>query len=313
MKTNLIFRLLLVLAVTTTVILAGCKKDEPEPQPPSTTESLQQLSIDDNNIQSISDENMDDAMNVVSGGGPLKATNMMWPCNATIDSTNVINDTITYYITYNGLNCSEKFFRTGQVIVKRRAGIPWIHEGATVSVQLIDFHITRVATGQTVTLNGTQLFTNVSGGNIWMLGYGLDALVHRVQGYMNATFDDSTTRMWYIARQRTLTGTMGALVMTIDGFGEADGYTNLVTWGVNRNGEPFYAQINEPVVHKQVCNADPCSGIIHYSIPVVDKSATITFGYDSNNQLITNGDCPTKYRLDWQFDGNSGTFYLWLH
>jgi hypothetical protein len=66
-------------------------------------------------------------------------------------------------------------------------------------------------------------------------------------------------------------------------------------------------------VHRMACNFDPVSGIIHYAIPAYDKSATITFGYDSNNQLITNGDCPTKYRLDWQYNGNSGTFYLWLH
>jgi hypothetical protein len=47
-------------------------------------------------------------------------------------------------------------------------------------------------------------------------------------------------------------------------------------------------------------------------IPSDDKQATITFGYDNNNQLILNGDCPTKYRVDWQKGSNSGTVYLFL-
>ena len=312
MKAQTFLRLFVILLAAVTVSMTGCKKDETTPPPAGNTESLQQLSVDDNNIQSISDENMNDAMNVVSGGN-LKSSNMMWPCNATVDSSNVINDTVIYYITYNGLNCQENFYRTGQVVVKRPVGVMWIDAGATVRVDLINFHIVKVATGQSVTLNGSHLFTNVSGGHIWMLGFGMDALVHRVEGYMHATFDDSTTRTWYIARQRVFTGTWGALVLTIDGFGNAGGYNNLVTWGTNRNGEEFYAAINQSVVHTQVCNADPVTGIIHYAIPAADKSATITFGYDSNNQLITNGDCPTKYRLDWQYNGNSGTMYLWLH
>lgn len=313
MKTNAFFRLMLMLAMAITVTLSGCQKEEdPDPQPPSNTESLQQLSKDDNTIQAISDENMNDAMTVVSGGN-LKSSNMMWPCNATIDSANVINDTIYYYITYNGLNCQETFYRTGQVLVKRPVGVAWHQQGATVIIQQINFTITRVATGESVTLNGSHLFTNVSGGHIWMLGYGLTALVHRVEGYMTAVFSDNTTRMWHIARQRTLTGTVGELVLSIDGFGEADGYDNLVTWGTNRSNEQFYAQINQTVVHTQVCNGDPVSGIIFYDIPAGDKNATITFGYNSNNEPIGPGECPTRYRLDWNYNGNSGTFFLPLH
>jgi hypothetical protein len=312
MKVQPILRLFVILLAAITVSMTGCKKDETKPPAQGNTESLQQLSIDDNNIQSISDENMNDAMTVVTGGN-LKSSNMMWPCNATVDSANLVNDTIVYYITYNGLNCLENFYRTGQVVVKRPFGVNWIDPGATVKVDLVNFHITRVATGKSVTLNGSHLFTNVSGGHIWMLGYGLDALVQRAEGYMHATFDDSTTRTWYIARQRTLTGAIGTLVLSIDGFGNAGSYNNLVTWGTNRNGEEFFAQINQTVVHKQACNFDPVTGIIHYAIPAGDKSATITFGYDSNNQPVTNDDCPAKYRLDWQYNGNSGTFYLWLH
>lgn len=313
MKTTKVLHVFLVMTAAFAITLAGCQKDEPAPPPPDNTKSLQQLSKDDNHIQAVSDEIQNDAMNVVSGGN-LKSSNMMlWPCNATIDSTQVQNDTMFYYITYDGPNCANTFTRTGQVVVKRPLGVTWMTPGATVTVQQINFHITKVATGESVTLNGVHIFTNVSGGNLVTFAFGLqDELIHRVEGAMNATFDDNTTHTWYIARQRVLSGTYDSLLLTIDGFGSASGYNNLVTWGVNRNGEEFYAQINQSVVQKQACNFSPVTGIIHYVIPAGDKSATITFGYDSNNQPVTNGDCPTKYRLDWEHNGNSGTFYIWL-
>ena len=100
--------------------------------------------------------------------------------------------------------------------------------------------------------------------------------------------------------------------MTVDGFGTEGSYQQLVVWGTNRLGEAFFTQITESVVHKEVCDGDPCSGVKVHQIPSDNKMATITFGYDNNNQLITNGDCPTKYKLDWQKNNHSGTVYLFL-
>ncbi|NTW34468.1 MAG: hypothetical protein HGB12_17915, partial [Bacteroidetes bacterium] len=87
---------------------------------------------------------------------------------------------------------------------------------------------------------------------------------------------------------------------------------NLVAWGTNRHGELFYTQITQSVVRKQVCDWDPSEGIIIHQIPGVNKKATITFGYDDNNVAITGTDCPTKYKLDWEVNGNSGTIFLAL-
>jgi hypothetical protein len=83
-----------------------------------------------------------------------------------------------------------------------------------------------------------------------------------------------------------------------------------VVWGTNRNGEDFYTRITESVVHKEVCDWNPVTGIKIHEIPAVDKSATITFGYDSNNEPVTNGDCPTHYRVDWQNGTYTGTSFL---
>jgi hypothetical protein len=100
--------------------------------------------------------------------------------------------------------------------------------------------------------------------------------------------------------------------MTIDGFGLADGYDNLVLWGLNRNNEQFYTQILQSVIHREVCSFDPWTGQKKMMIPFQNKGATLTFGYDSNDQPISGDACPSKYKVDWKKGSNSGTIYLFL-
>jgi hypothetical protein len=47
-------------------------------------------------------------------------------------------------------------------------------------------------------------------------------------------------------------------------------------------------------------------------IPSDDKGATITFGYNNNDEPVTGNDCPTKYKVDWYKGNRSGTIYLFL-
>lgn len=309
MKTTNLFRLIFLVLTITGLSFAGCNKEKN--QNPSDSASLQQLSNDEQAVESATDESMNDVTFFLSNGNH-KSTSML-PCNATVDSTAVVNDTITIYITFNGLNCSGTRYRTGQVEIRKHVGMHWYQTGATVMVRHINFTITKVATQRSITINSVKVLKNVSGGVIWQLGNGTDAIVHRTWGHVDVTLDNGTTRSWNIARQITFTGNPpDSLIMTNDGFGSADGLDNLVVWGLNRQGEQFYTQILQPVVHRQVCDWNPCSGIKKHSIPSDSKSATLTFGYNSNNEPITGDECPTKYKVDWQKNNNSGTIYLWL-
>jgi len=311
MKTtrSFIFPFLLIAAFG--FFLSSCKKDR-QGDPSGDSASMQQLSKDEIQMEMASDEALNDVEVMLSGGSTKSTT--FWPCNATIDSTGVVNDTITFYITYAGKNCSETLERYGQVEVKKRVGEHWVQQGATVIVKLINFRVTVVFTGKSVTLNGTKTFKNVSGGHIWQLWMGVNSIVHRVSGWVQATFDDNTTRIWNVARQRTFTlEAHQKLVMTIDGFGTADEYSNLVIWGTNRAGENFYTQITQSVVHKQRCHMDPCSGVKIHQIPAMEKSASITFGFNDNNEPIQGDECPTRFRIDWVKGSHSGTIYLPLH
>ncbi|MFH1297287.1 MAG: hypothetical protein ABIJ04_08460 [Bacteroidota bacterium] len=310
MKTNHLFKFGLLLVAALALVITGCQKDPVDPPPGNGSTSVQQISQDDNQMQKINDDiNLD--IEIMMTGGGLKSTTWL-PCNATIDSTNVVNDTITYYITYHGLNCPETLYRTGKVEVKKHVGTHWYMPGATVMVKIINLQITRVATQKTITINGVKTHRNVTGGLLVQLGYGINTIVHKTWGFMTVNFDDGTNRTWNIARRCVYTGTLGQFVIGVDGFGQVGEYTNLVTWGVARSGEQFFIRVPQPVHFVQVCAFNPCDGIQQIDIPSADKGATITYGFDSNNQPVVPPACPTKYRVDWYHGQNSGTIYLWL-
>ncbi len=286
---------------------ASCKKDS-DPD----TNSMQQLAADENKVAAADDEIMKDVNNVLSGSGQ-KSLNT-FPCNITVDSSTIVGDTIIYNITFNGLNCSGRWNRVGQALVRKNINTHWADAGAKVIVQYLNVQFTRVSDNLTLTLNDSKTFTNVSGGKLSDLGSTATSVVHRVSGLLVATFDDNTTRTWNLTRQRTFTGVLGNLWVSVDGFGSADGYDNLVVWGINRHGEQFYTQITQSVIHKESCDFDPCAGVKVHQIPSDDKKATFTGGYDDNDQSVdVNGTvCPTKYRIDWEKNGHSGTIYMFL-
>ncbi|MEI7490656.1 MAG: hypothetical protein WCK92_04595 [Bacteroidota bacterium] len=310
MKTTRIFTLSLALVLTAFFGMTSCQKSKSSVDNPNTS-SIQNLANDENQVTSASDEALNDINTVLSGNGGLKSTEGP-PCHAIIDSLSIASDTMTYYITYNGANCRGNLIRTGQIEISKHVGTKWWQVGATITYKYINFHVTHVKSGKSITLNGRKTLVNVSGGLIFMIPQYKTFVTTKDSGYMNVIFSDSTSKFWNVRRQVTYTKVNSNLVLTIDGFGSADGYDNLVLWGTNRNSEQFYIQILQSVVHKQVCGFDPCSGQKKMMIPSDSKGATLTFGYDTNNQPITNDDCPVKYKVDWYKNGNSGTLYLFL-
>ncbi|TSA30370.1 MAG: hypothetical protein D4R67_00580 [Bacteroidetes bacterium] len=308
----------MLLTAAFALAIMGCQKNpNTDPPGPDGSTSVQQISQDDNQLQKIDDDiNLD--IEIMMTGGGLKSTTWL-PCNATIDSTNIVNDTITYYITYHGLNCPGTLFRTGKVEVKKHVGTHWYMPGATVMVQIINMEVTRVATGKTIVINGVKTHKNVTGYLLIQLGFDINTIVHKTHGFMTVNFDDGSNRTWNIARRclytgvfNINTGTFDQLVLGVDGFGQVGAYTGLVTWGVARNGDQFYISVPQPVHFDLACNFNPVNGIQVIDIPSADKGATITYGYDSNNDPVIPPACPTKYKVDWYHGQNSGTIFLWL-
>jgi phage-related protein len=309
MKTKKLSNLAILIVSAIALTFASCAKDDLS-QGIADPSSLEQLSIDENNVENILNDAEGDITSVLSNNGNgLKSTAWL-PCNAKVDSTAKINDSITIYITYNGLTCNGKRNRTGKIEIKTKVGMHWEQAGATVIYKYVDFTVTRVATGKSVKLNGTKTFVNVNGGHRWQVGTIISSFIERISGSMQAIFDNGSSRTWNVARQVTYTGTPGKFIMTIDGFGSAGNYQNLVTWGINRQNEEFFTQISQSIVCKQTCDWDATSGIKIHQIPSDNKSATLTFGFTVNNEAITGDDCPARYRVDWQRNNKSGTSFL---
>lgn len=316
MKTAKILSLGLFLAVLIAFGTTSCKKDKTTATDDSTnTASLQNTANDENQVSSATDEATNDINAVIGGTGGLKSTGG-WhlPCNATIDSSTVLQDTITYYITYNGKNCRGNLDRHGKVEIKKNVNTRWHQAGAVIYYKFIDLKVTHVRTNKSITLNGQKKYTNVSGGLVWMIPQYISSVTFEDEGNMTVTFENNTVKSWNVARQTTFTfsTTDNEYVLTVNGFGSADGYNNLVLWGINRNTEQFYIQILQSVIHRQYCGWDPCTGQKKIMIPSDSKGATLTFGYNDNDEPVTGNDCPTKYKVDWYKGNKSGTLYLLL-
>ena len=285
----------------------GCQKEKQTDTTVDTT-TIQQMTADNTNVDNFVDESMNDVESILMD---TKST-LTLPCNAVLDSVRTLHDTVTKYITYNGLNCNQTKMRVGHVQIKHRINIHWIDAGAIVIVKHIDFKVWKIAhPDKWIVINGTKTFQNVAGGLIVQLGNSITMVQHKITGNVDITFENNTTKSWYITRQRTFTGNFidQKLMMIVDGFGEKDGYQNLVVWGVNRNGENFYSQITQSVSYKQTCDWDPCHGVRVYTIPSDSKGATITYGY-KDTQPIVGDECPNQYKIDWYKGNKSGTLYI---
>ncbi len=294
-----------MLLAVAALAVTGCKKDDNSDD----TASVEQLTADQYNMETTIDEATRDIDGVYSSG--LKSSNFdnRMPCNVSIDSVAIANDTITLDLVYNGLNCSGTLNRTGKIEIKKRVGERWGEPGSSLMTKFMNYTVTRVSTGKSVTLNGSHLFTNVSGGFIFMVGIDSTSVIFESSASLQATFDDGSVRNWNVARRTTFSIEKGKLLMTIEGFGTSGSYTNLVMWGTNRESKEFYTSIVTPVVHRQTCDWDPCSGVKVHKVPSEDAIITMTFGYDDSHQQVTGDACPTSYRIDWAKHENSGVIY----
>lgn len=288
----------------------SCKKDKDKDD--LNYSSLENLSQDEIFFENFTNEVTDDANDVLSPSG-LKSTYSL-PCNADLD-TLIVQDTIIYTLTYHGANCNNTKIRYGKIRIKKLLNTNWSQAGAIITLQFINLKVAK-ATNPTKWLlfNGKKTWENVSGGLIKNLNAtNVNPVIHQVAGNIQIMFADSTTRTWNVARKKTFTGVYpGALILTIEGFGNANGYSNLVTWGTNRDNEAFYTSISTPVVVKQSCYWLPSAGVKTHQIPSDNKSATITFGFDLNNQPVTGGNCAQKYKVDWVKGSASGSFFAYL-
>lgn len=299
MKARLLSFAVAILSVS--VLFTACQKDADTPSDNSaetTTHSDDQSRFSNEIDAAGTDVN---ASLEATSGFTGRTENIQVVCDATV-AIDTVSNPRTITITYNGSNCLGGRTRTGVIVVSMAQGVRWKNAGAVLNVSFQNLKITRVIDNKSITINGTQTYTNVSGGLLVNLPT-LNTITHAItSSNMSVTFDNNAQRNWQVARQRVFTYNNG-IVMTSTGTHSAGGVTGIAEWGTNRFGNAFTSAIAQPLVIRQDCNFRLVSGKITHSTALFN--AAVTFGLDATGAPTG---CPGlgSYFLKIEWTGPSG-------
>ncbi len=241
----------------------------------STTHSVDQSQFSSENDAAVND--VDITMETTSGfsrGDNLQTL----ICDATI-VVDTISNPRTITIAYNGTNCLGNRTRTGVIVISMAQNVRWRNAGAAINVTFQNFKVTRLSDNKSITLNGTQTYTNVSGGlliNLPVLGTITRTIT---SSNMSLTFDNASQRNWQVARRRVFTYNNG-IVITETGTQSVGGLTNVAEWGTNRFGNAFTTSITQPIVLKQDCLFRVGAGQVVHTTS--NFTSSVTFGLDAS-------------------------------
>ena len=229
-------------------------------------------------------------------------------CDATL-TANLATNPMTLTIVYDGTNCLGTRTRTGTVVISVAQGAKWKEAGTAVNITYQNLKITRTSDSKSITINGTQTYTNVSGGLLINLPTTA-SITHKITSSgLSVTFDNGTQRSWQVAKQRVFTYNNG-VVITNTGLHTEGNVNGIAEWGTNRFGGAFTTAIREPIVLKQDCNFRITSGKIEHTNPLI--SGSVTFGL---NAAGTPTACPGAgtyyFKLVWTGrNGGTGSIIL---
>lgn len=300
--------------VAVCMLFAACSKDVETNDTVST--NLQVQSDDQSRVAGEVDAVADDA-NVILNHPDYASYGMNTPAstnsihNAICDATVSIDTTGTtrsITIVYNGGHCGFNRIRTGTVVISMAKGVQWGNAGAQITVNFNALKVKRVSDNKSLTLNGTQIITNTSGGRLINLPQGITITHTITSSNMSLTFDNGMVRNWQVAKQRVFTYSNG-IVITGTGLHSDGTHQGIAEWGTNRFGIPFASAVTQPIVVKQDCSFRIVSGqVTHYR---EDVTTTATFGLDATGTATT---CPGtgKYylKLVWTDSVRSHTVIL---
>ena len=281
------FRLWPVLTLAVLATFTSCKKEESKQTPSDQSTEITAHSDDQANVSDDMDAIANDVNAAVesstdfNGGRVMRVTSI---CNATAE-VDTFSNPRKITITYNGVNCFGTHTRTGVVVVSMPAGTRWRDAGAALTISFQNVNIKRLSDNKSVTINGSQTYTNVSGGLLVALPV-LHTITHTVTSTgMTIKFDDNSERTWQVARQRVFTYDNG-YVLTITGTHTEGNNSNIAEWGQNRFGHTFTTSITTPLVVRQDCNFRLTAGAVKHE---GFATASATFGLDANGNATS---CP---------------------
>jgi len=150
-------------------------------------------------------------------------------CDASV-TTNLATNPMTITITYDGSVCPGAWHkRQGVVVISMAQGTQWKNAGAAVTVTFTNLKITRLVDNKSITINGAQTYTNVSGGLLVNLP-NLANITHAITSSgLSITFGNGSQRSWQVAKQRVFTYNNG-VVITTTGTNTDGNNTGIAEW-----------------------------------------------------------------------------------
>ncbi len=224
-------------------------------------------------------------------------------CDATV-AIDTLSNPRTITITFNGTNCLGTRTRTGVIVVSMAQGVRWKNAGAQLNVTFQNFKITRLSDNKSITINGTQTHTNVSGGLLINLA-ALNTITHTItSSNMSVTFDNGSQRNWQVARQRLFAYNGGNVTITVTGTHSQNGISGIAEWGTNRFGNSFTTAITQPLVFKFDCSFRLGSGKVEHATALFN--ASVLFGLDAGgNPTGCPGVNPYYMKISWTGPGGN--------
>jgi hypothetical protein len=292
-----------------TILVVSCKKnndDDKDYSSESTTHSDDQNRFSGEMDAAANDINttLETTAGFAGRGGDIQTI-----CDATI-VVDTLSNPRTITITFNGTNCLGNRTRTGVIVVSMAQGVRWKNAGAQLNVTFQNFKVTRTADNKSITVNGTQTYTNVSGGLLINLPI-LNTITHTItSNNMSVTFDNNTQRNWQVARQRVFTYASNVVTITVTGTHSQGGMTGIAEWGTNRFGNSFTTAITQPLTFKSDCNFRLGAGKVTHATALFN--ATATFGLDANgNPTGCPGANPYFMKIVWTGPANVPHTIIW--
>lgn len=284
----------------------SCKKEKTSDTGSNTEISTQS---DDQSIFSAEVEAATNDVNVVLEAATLYSARKMGSdtsvCGAEI-AWDLNSNPQVITITYKGSVCGNRK-RSGSVTVSIPKGTQWKNAGAAATVTYNNLKITRVWDQKSITINGSQTYTNVSGGLLIQLS-SKQHIIHTIASDgLSITFDNGTQRVWKVAKHRDFTYDNG-IVLSVSGTHIENNIENIAEWGTDRLGLAFTTATIEPLVIRQDCDFRLTSGTVKHEAGNV--AATVTFGLDAAGNPVS---CPSNYFCKVVYtvpNGNSISFLL---
>jgi hypothetical protein len=296
MKTRLLF------FISLSIFLFSCSKDNV-----TATDYITEVSEhadDQSRFSAAVDASVNDANSAMEASIGFSGKNeniqsLICDATITIDTTGANR---TLIITYNGANCLGNYTRTGSIQISMSQAVRWRNAGATINVNFQNLKITRLSDNKSITINGLQQITNLSGGLLINLA-GTDSIIHTLtSNNMSVTFDNGNQRTWQVARRRSFRYNNG-IVITTTGMHTSGTTTGITEWGTNRFGHIFTTAIAQPLIIRQDCNFRLVSGKINHWTDLFN--AQVMFGLDAaGNPTGCPGASDYYLKIEWRGPSN---------